>query len=269
MLRLLCIALSCFTGWSVRVTKHAAVSLAAETETANKTGTASATGCAAVCDTYPPSWKCALEECAACADCGGGGAASEDCDRPAPKVGSGVCSDLYREEQVGLKCGKHALQSVVKNLGLGSACEAELDDISALVGAPSQGSDYDLAVLWSALDKRGLPAATAVSNSYGTKSVKGLLSEFGQVDPEEVEKYTKSHGKAWVEKHLKKVEVSTDSLSWLICNPGGHWKTYFKQGETWCNLDSVPARNGQPARSMTATQLDKIKCKAIVIPSAK
>eukprot|EP00929_Paragymnodinium_shiwhaense_P002464 TRINITY_DN102721_c0_g1_i2.p2 TRINITY_DN102721_c0_g1~~TRINITY_DN102721_c0_g1_i2.p2 ORF type:complete len:227 (+),score=22.56 TRINITY_DN102721_c0_g1_i2:93-773(+) len=80
------------------------------------------TDCDDTCEGMPADVKCALEECRGCTDCGGkgggGGGAPDpdDCDKPAPKVGSGVCASLYREKQVGLKCGKHALQAVTRAL---------------------------------------------------------------------------------------------------------------------------------------------------------
>jgi len=205
-----------------------------------------------------PEVACALEECSVCDVCGGKPeVGSLDPAPTAYKPGAAGCSGMYREEQRGLKCGKHAVNAVLRNLGLVGTDEAELDAMAKLVGEPSEGEDYDLAALsFVLMSKLGEGAVQTVGElGVSDKAVSDMLKGVGKVDSEAA-----LLGK-------KTLNVQVDDLQWLVCNTAHHWKTYFRMDRRhFCDLDSNPAALGVQAAEVEVPSIQSLKCRAIIIP---
>lgn len=192
---------------------------------------------------------CALDECRGCPQCQAPATSSgvEDGSYIAPS-GAG-CNALYREKQEGLKCGKHAVNAVLENLGKSRTVEEELDEISRNVGEPSEGDDYDIATLTFLLMNHGLRVQPVGEIASTSKTVTQLLSGIGTADSAE-----------------KRFTMSFENLQWLICNVHGHWKTYFITQGQWCDLDSIPAGQNQPPAALDLDAMKNLECRAIIVP---
>lgn len=223
--------------------------------------------CAGTCDTYFQNFGiatgCAMEECKPCGECsvsagvvGDGSAVPRDGQR---------CGALYRERQTGLKCGLHATNAVLENIGLAKTTASEMDDVSELAGAESHGEDYDIAAIMALLMwNRETEVSSSGRLTEGLQPVTSLLAEVGRIDEAELAALPQSEREAY---ERQRRHVQFEDLPWLICNANGHWKTYFKAPETWCNLDSVPARQGLAAAEVQDAQMRELRCRAIIVPT--
>lgn len=219
---------------------------------------------------------CAMDECVACAKCVGPDSNEKSQSQPAPSagiVGDGSyvppagtgCSSLYRERQTGLKCGLHAANAVLANLHKDKTSSQEMDEVSEMTGEVSHGDDYDIATIMALLEiYRGLEISTSGGLGAGVKPVSQLLADVGQIDENEL---ARLHGEERAAYERQRRDVHVESLHWLICNVHGHWKAYFKAPETWCNLDSVPARQGIPAAELDDDEMKALQCRAIIVPT--
>lgn len=171
---------------------------------------------------------------------------------------AGMCQVLYREQQVGLKCGQHAVNAVLGNLGMDITGQIELDAISDNVGEPAHGGDYSMATLMSLLISRDIDATTVGELHQPNKPISKLLGQVGAIGS--VAGLPQAF-KANLNK--RKIDVRLQDLQWIICNPGGHWKTYFHvPGHGWCDLDSI----GHHPQSLTTRRLGSVLCRGIIVP---
>jgi hypothetical protein len=201
---------------------------------------------------------CSFEECKTCGFCLPSEPVSSEW---VPPVNATGCAVYYREVQVGLKCGKHAVNAVLANSGKPKANESELDQISRSIGAPSNGDDYDIAVLQFLMMNKGVAVdqlgecADRYCTSMIPRKIETLVAGVGTSDDVR-------NQFAW---------TIEDNLDWVICNPGGHWITYFKDQDSgdFCNLDSMAARRGDPAATVSLGALKSLVCQGIIIPTGQ
>mmetsp|Transcript_51031 Transcript_51031/g.143634 ORF Transcript_51031/g.143634 Transcript_51031/m.143634 type:complete len:302 (-) Transcript_51031:135-1040(-) len=218
--------------------------------------------CSATLSATGPEVACAMPECSSCAACTSSGPVEA-----AYTPSQGGCNGLYREMQVGLKCGKHAVNAILVNLGLSATNEQKLDEMAANVGSPSDGQDYDLAALtFTLMEVLGYDSVIPVGELHAPpRPIAELLQGVGRVEAHE--------GASAAERaalQAKEFTVHVKDLQWVLCNVGGHWKTYFHewaQAGDWCDLDSIPARQGKEAAKVPNPSMGGLKCRAIIVPT--
>jgi len=214
---------------------------------------------------------CALEECQGC----------EECYKPKEKSsshgfksvsaasgGARGCESYYREEQSCLKCGKHAVNAILVNSGKFASNEQEMDDMSQLLGAPSNGNDYDMAVLsWVLKNRFGDAAVQSVGEiNAPPRAIKDLISEVGKIG--DVQNEPQHLREALLKKQFT---LKFDDIDWVLCNVHYHWKTYFKDHNSgaFCDLDSIPAARGLPAATVAIDTLKSIQCRGVIVPTGR
>jgi hypothetical protein len=205
-----------------------------------------------------------MPECGGCEACREPSDADGVADDEDDGGSEAYCGGLVRERQVGLKCGKHAVNAVLANQNMPIATERELDARSRSIGVVSHGDDYDVSTLQFFLSvDRGLEVTQVGDQNGNARPVSQLLQEVGSLGS--MEGLTPDERAAF-ERQRRVVDAET--LPWVICNNHGHWFTYFHPGQSgdWCNLDSIPARQGIPAAQLTRQELESVGCKAIILP---
>lgn len=210
--------------------------------------------CPHALEVHGPAVACSLPECGDCGPCAK--------PPPPPARGGGVCSALARERQVGLKCGKHAVNAVLANLNMTIATENELDARSQMIGAVSHGDDYDISVLqFFLMVDRGLEVQQVGALDGDYQTMAELVAGVGSIGS--TEGLSAEEAAAY---EAQRRTVNMQNLPWVICNPGGHWKTYFHYPgrSAWCDLDSIPARQEE----LTSDELANVRCVAAIVPTS-
>jgi hypothetical protein len=176
---------------------------------------------------------------------------------PSFTEGARSCPGLYREVQIGLKCGLHAVNAVLASAGKQTTREGYMDMLAASAGFPSDGDDYAIAVVQSVLEQ-----------NFGINKVGQIGSNY---DPERpVHKFLQGAGVTdglanGIDKN--QFTLTLYKMPWLICLTGYHYKAFVHHPNgLWCNLDSVLAASGVHAPQVKIRQLKDMTCQAIVYP---
>jgi len=200
---------------------------------------------------------CALDECLGCEVC-----STSEVIRPAD------CTGYVREEQSGMKCGKHAVNAILKNSGKFMTDIEEMDRISNQIGAAATAEgDYDLAALLYVLKSRfgGSNVQSVGVLGAPLKTIQDLCAEVGSISDV-------SNEAAHLRDELKRQEFTFDfgDVTWVVCGVGYHWKTYFRHPSVgFCDLDSQIAASGKPAPTIQEDELQGMKCQAIIVPTGQ
>lgn len=193
-----------------------------------------------ICDGYVQSLgtenACALDECEGCTQC------SDEEEQLTFTATTGACAGLKLEKQHQLYCGKHAANAVLFNLHMDATSKAELDQVSQDIGAPAaKNGDYDIAAILTVFTNRGMEVQQVGELEDKPKKVSDLIANVGLIDEKEFVGLTEEEHEAL---KRQRRHVSIAGLQWLICNVQSyHWKTYFKKSNTWCDLDSMKAKD--------------------------
>jgi len=185
--------------------------------------------------------------------------------KPEPTPTGAPCTEFYREAQVGLKCGKHAINAVLKNVGKDPVHELELDEMAEMVGAESHGDDYDMGTLLFTLEGRfGVGKVQSVGELWHEeKPIQNLIKEVGAI--EDIDSVP-DHLREALER--QQFNLGFEDLDWVMCNTHYHWKTYFKEPSgQFCDLDSMQVP--KPAKQLSTGDVGNIKCRGIIIPTSK
>jgi len=176
---------------------------------------------------------------------------------PSFTKGAPSCPGLYRERQVGLKCGLHAVNAVLAAQGKKTTREGYMDLLAANAGFPSNGDDYAITVVQSVLEQNfGINKVGQIGSNDGhERSVHAFLRDSGVTDG-------LANGR-----DENQFTLTLWKMPWVICLTGYHYKAFVHHPNgVWCNLDSVLAASEVQAPQVKIKQLKKMKCQAIVYP---
>lgn len=176
---------------------------------------------------------------------------------PSFTKGAPSCPGLYREMQVGLKCGLHAVNAVLAAVGKETTREGYMDMLAANAGFPSNGDDYAITVVQSVLEQQlGINKVGQIGSDDGPeRPVETFLRDSGITDG-----LANGHDK-------NKFTLTLWQMPWVICLTDYHYKAFVHHPNgKWCNLDSVIAANGVQAPQVRIRDLKNLRCQAIVYP---
>ena len=177
--------------------------------------------------------------------------------------------ELLQEAQVGMECGRHAVNAVLCNLGKLPTDEDELRRFADLSGETPRSGNYDMAtLLFLLLSRLGDGRVQAASAPAGfVKQLGQMLSAIGQT---ETIADVPAHCQAALRKQAFSVKMST--LQWVIVNVANHWLTFLSNpmsdgSPAFSRLDSLDARAGIKPALLFVEELCEIDCAAIIIPT--